>query len=194
LVAQPDRFSNGLSTSALSATTAEGIPPYWSPAYGTPLLPAHPGEAVRTGQFNRVPVLQGVTRDEGTFFTAAGDYTWLTPEVYPELLEFLLGERAPEFEARYPLASYVSPEHAWAALITDGGFVCPSLDSSSDLAAYVPTYAYEFLDREPPRMFELSPGYPLGAYHAAEIPYFHGLAPLSIELSPAQARLSPARS
>jgi len=174
----------------LGATSSAGIEPYWSPAYGTPILPEHPGQAVRAGRFHRVPILQGVTHDEGTFFTAAGGYTWITPELYPVLLEAAFGSKAPLVEATYPLSQYVSPSHAWSALITDGAFACTSLASNAELARHVPTFAYEFADRDAPLIFDLAAEYPLGAYHGADIPYLHGTVNRRVELTPAQKRLS----
>ncbi|MEO3927070.1 carboxylesterase family protein [Micromonosporaceae bacterium B7E4] len=162
---------------------------YWSPAIGTPALPLHPAEALRQGRFHRVPVLYGHTRDEGRFFVAAF-FGSLDDGLYQYLLGAAFGARATEVAQRYADAG--PPSLAWAAIVTDRGYVCPNTASAADLAARVPTYHYEFADRSAPQVFSFPqpPTFPLGAYHGAELPYLHDLTRVRVELDPGQRELS----
>jgi para-nitrobenzyl esterase len=161
----------------------------WTPAYDTSLLPLHPGAALLDGTFNKVPVLAGTTRDEGTIFVSGHD--WITPEIWTDGLEQIFGSDGPRVDAAYPLADYVSPRHALAAIIGDGGFACPALEGDRALAAHVPVYVYEFADRDAPLYFEPPAGeVPLGAYHGSDSPYLHGVNTWGLTLEPQQMRLS----
>ncbi|MEE6261848.1 carboxylesterase/lipase family protein [Plantactinospora sonchi] len=162
---------------------------YWSPAIGTPTLPLHPAEALRQGRFHRVPVLYGHTRDEGSFFVA-GFYGGLDEPTYQWLLGSAFGARAGEVADRYADAG--SPSLAWSAIVTDRGYVCPSAESARHLRDRVPTYVYEFADRDVPQMFSFPqpPPFPLGAYHGSELPFLHDLTNVSVELTAAQRGLS----
>lgn len=162
---------------------------YWSPAIGTPALPLHPAEALREGRFHRVPVLYGHTRDEGRFFVAAF-YGGLDEPTYQWLLGSAFGDRAAEVADRY--ADQGSPSLAWSAIVTDRGYVCPSATSARFLRDRVPTYVYEFADRDVPQMFDFPqpPPFPLGAYHGSELPFLHDLTNVSVELTAAQRGLS----
>ncbi|MFC6023772.1 carboxylesterase/lipase family protein [Plantactinospora solaniradicis] len=164
-------------------------PVYWSPAIGTPMLPLHPAEALRQGRFHRVPVLYGHTRDEGRFFVATFFGT-LDEGLYQYLLGAAFGARAGEVAQRYAAAG--SPSLAWAAIVTDRAYVCPNTASGAYLAARVPTYHYEFADRDAPQTFTFPqpPTFPLGAYHASELPYLHDLTRTPVQLDPAQRELS----
>ncbi|MEU7744020.1 carboxylesterase family protein [Nonomuraea sp. NPDC049158] len=174
-----------LPVSALLA--AQNPPVFWSPAYGTPLLPVHPARALRDGRFNRVPVLAGTTRDEGSFFAAT--FPPLEENDYRGLLNAAFGDKADLVAERYPVGA--SPRQAWGSVITDRGYACPNRRNDRELARWVPVYGYEFADREAPLPFELPqpPDFPLGAFHASELAYLHDLTG-KVTLRPDQRRLS----
>ncbi|MCM6778479.1 carboxylesterase family protein [Nocardia sp. CDC159] len=145
------------------------------PVTGEALLPANPVEAIHGGQTAKVPVLIGFTHDEGTSFTADSylkNPQTFTADNYPNLLAGLVGPRAGEVAARYPLRVYPHPVLALSAVGTDRDFVCPILDMADGLAKAAPVYAYEFADAHaavPPEWSGLP--FPLGAAHALELPY-----------------------
>jgi len=157
---------------------------YWSPAYNTALLPRRPAAAIEAGGFARVPVMIGTTRDEATLLvTLTGQAKDNT--AYRALLARAFGDRADEVAAAY--SAYALPARAWAAIVGDRGYVCPNQGSASVLARYTRTYAYEFADQDAPLIFHVDPSFPLGAYHASDVPYiWDSTAPLS----PAQQGLS----
>ncbi|MGW6276206.1 carboxylesterase/lipase family protein [Kribbella sp. NPDC055071] len=140
---------------------------YWSPAYQTATLPEHPAAAVAAGHYPRIPVLIGTTKDEGTLLVAlAGGPQDLA--AYRALLERAFGERAGEVARAYP---GVDPAATWAAVVGDRGYVCPNQETERALDRRVPTYAYEFADEQAPLIFNVRSAFPLGAYHASDVPY-----------------------
>jgi para-nitrobenzyl esterase len=148
-----------------------------SPAYGTPVLPLNPAEAVRTGRFDRIPVLSGGTRDEQNSLVAVLNLlTPVTVSGYQDIVRNAFGDRAGEVLAAYPATTDAQAPVAWAAGVTDRVWSCPTLTGDRLLARHTPVYAYEFADRTappppPPPFLPRTPDFPYGAYHAAELPY-----------------------
>ncbi|HKE17821.1 MAG TPA: carboxylesterase/lipase family protein [Kofleriaceae bacterium] len=155
--------------------------------------------AFETGQFNRVPVIEGSNHDEWRLFVAlnielvAGP---VTPEGYPAAIAATLGipvaATAP-FTAEYPLDEHPSPGEALSALGTDGVFACNARSAELLLSQHVPTYAYEFTDADAPQRFLPPVSFPYGAYHAAEIQYLFDIgSPIPADLDEDQQRLADA--
>ncbi|MEU6294238.1 carboxylesterase/lipase family protein [Streptomyces erythrochromogenes] len=159
--------------------------------YGGGDLPTEPRRALQAGRFHRVPVLQGTTRDEVRLFLAQtltahpiGD-----EDAYLARMERSFGVgTARAVAAAYPVQAYPTPAIAWATLLTDASFICPTLRDGTALGRHVPTYGYRFSDRDAPDFTGLPPvpGLPLGAAHGFELPYLFTIAPLA----PAQQRLA----
>ncbi|MEW2137941.1 carboxylesterase family protein [Streptomyces sp. NPDC005409] len=153
-------------------------------SYGNSALPVEPRRALEAGRFHRVPVMQGTTRDEMRLFLAQtlaahpiGD-----ARAYRARLELSFGvPTARAVEAAYPASAHPTPAVAWATVLTDASFLCPTLRDGGALARHVPTYGYRFSDRDAPDFTGLpqAPGLPLGAAHGFELPYLFTLAPLS---------------
>lgn len=159
-------------------------------AYGTPVLPLDPREALRTGAFNRVPVIEGNTRDEQAY------YGWLyetdgqfDAAAYHQNLVKSFGDRADAVAREYPLSAYDSPMRAWNTLTTDRGWICPALTSNRQLAQHVPVYSFVFADRTAPDYVHFPAGYAPGAYHSSELPYLFEFPGLPA-LNPQQSTLS----
>jgi hypothetical protein len=70
--------------------------------------------------------------------------------------------------AEYPLSRYSSPSVALGAVGTDAIFACPALTAEQSLAAYTPTYPYEFNDVNAPQRYLPPVGFPYGAAHESE--------------------------
>jgi para-nitrobenzyl esterase len=163
------------------------------------VLPQTVGSAFGTGQFNRVPVIEGSNHDEWRLFVAQTEATTgipLTAAGYIPAIAATLGVPLPVAAAianEYPLAAYQSPSVALGAVGTDVVFACNARLSSRMLSRYVPTFQYEFDDPNAPMLFFSSISFPTGAYHASELQYiFHVLeTPVpSPGLTPAQRQLS----
>jgi para-nitrobenzyl esterase len=107
-----------------------------------------------------------------------------------------------------PLASLITPFYppnpatppgpsiALGAVGTDGIFACNSRTSIRRMANFVPVFAYEFNDPNPPQLFlppDAVSGMPYGACHASEIQYIFKLRPAlpnPLALNADQERLS----
>jgi len=169
------------------------------PSWGGGVFPLRMREAMASGRFLKVPLMQGSNRDEALFQLAArydGAGKPVTADQYPTILGQLLGaSRAPAVQAQYPLSNYASPIHALTAALTDSGMVTNNriglcnLHLANQLASpHVPVFAYEFADATAPYpapIFE-APGNLAGAGHTKELSYlFH-----QSELTPDQRRIS----
>ena len=155
---------------------------------GNRVLPVNPVEALKSGRFNRVPVIWGNTRDEGRLTSA----TVPEPFDYQGLLEQGFGvEKAAKIAAEYPLSAYGNARLAYGAVLTDGVWACNQLADDRLLARHTPTYGYEFADRTAPMGWfkgSFSADFPAGAAHSFELAYFFDVP--TFDLDPAQQRLA----
>lgn len=143
---------------------------YWSPAYGTGVLPEPPATAIARGRAAHVPMMMGTTSDEASLLVATS-YQTIDADTYRQLLGRAFGADADQVSAAYPLESYGSPTRAWSAIVGDRGYVCPNQETETILSRTTPTYGYEFTDQHPPLIFDVDPTFPLGAYHGSDVPY-----------------------
>ncbi|WP_241695164.1 carboxylesterase family protein [Streptomyces sp. C] len=155
--------------------TAELMERFSGVAYGNALLPLEPARALAAGRFHRVPVVQGNTLDEMRLFLAQtlAAYPVGDGEGYRARLRTSFGAAAAEVGAVYPPDAFATPALAWAALLTDASFTCPTLRDGRALARHVPAYQYLFADRGAPNFTGLPEpaGFPFGAAHGFELPY-----------------------
>lgn len=141
-------------------------------------LPVSVATAFATGQFNRVPVIEGSTHDEYRLFVATSFVFKgipVTAATYPNLIAAALSVPLSTAQAiatyYYPLAAYPSAAVALSAVGTDAAFACNARVAARLLAHYVPTWVYEFNDPAAPQVFLPPAGFPYGSYHGAELPY-----------------------
>jgi hypothetical protein len=145
----------------LPGTELVAIPFLTIPAYGNPVLPELPDQVLSSGRFHQVPVLEGITRDEGPFFAALLTSGPIPDDGYRPFLEVIFGDSAAVVEDRYPLSAYRSARQALAAIVSDREWAWPAEESDDLFARHVPTYSYEFTDRRAAPLFPL-PGRPPG--------------------------------
>jgi para-nitrobenzyl esterase len=162
------------------------------------------GTAFASGQFNRVPVIEGTNHDEWRAFVATTELTTgvpLTAAGYIPAIETSFGISPADATylgtVVYPLAAYpppsTAPSIALGALGTDAAFACNARLVSGLLAAYVPTYQYEFNDPNAPLPVGISVSFPGGSYHGSELQYLFDPAHLGFPgLSAEQTELSDA--
>jgi para-nitrobenzyl esterase len=158
------------------------------------------GPALASGQFSRVPVINGTNRDEWRLFVAQEQLDGAPPVTsanYQASIESLLGVSATAaavIAAQYPLGAYASAPVALGAVGTDAIFACPALTADQSLSRYVPTYAYEFNDQNAPERYLGPVGFPYGAAHESEVQYLFSLqnTPLPGVLTPQQDQLAAA--
>lgn len=153
-------------------------------SYGGPTLPLAPDQALRDGNFARVPVLSGHTSEEALLM--AGVMTLLGKPITDANLSDLLrqgfGDQADEVARRYPRDRYGTANEAWAAPYTDAIFSCPHAATQDALTKHTKVYAYVFDDGTAPPFIPTVPGFPAGAGHASELPYLFDVKEKPIDL------------
>jgi para-nitrobenzyl esterase len=158
-----------LLRAAATAGTAFG------PVVGGGLLPVDPAGAVTSGRINRVPVLHGINRDEQRLHVWGYETTRyqkpIPTEMYEEELRQAFGATAQRVLRRYPLDRHASASLALAAVLTDAEHAASTVETAHRLSRRVPTFTYEFADDDAPWFRDFPKPYPMGAYHAAELPY-----------------------
>ncbi|MEW9552055.1 carboxylesterase/lipase family protein [Nonomuraea sp. NPDC050783] len=152
------------------------------PVSGTPELPLAPADAVRSGQYNKVPLMIGSTRDEVRGW--ALPFANATKEQYERAIRLEFGAQADAVLAHYPYSAYPSPYTGTYAIssVWDDSSVfyglggCQYQNLTARFAARQPrTYFYEFDDPHPPAYAPggsyAPPGFDPGAPHGSELPY-----------------------
>jgi para-nitrobenzyl esterase len=152
----------------------------YTPNLNSEVLPESLGTAFATGNFNRVPIVNGTNHDEWRLFVALDTLEGnpVTAANYQSTISSTLGvpsAAAAVIAAEYPLSAYSSPSVALGAVGTDAIFACPALTIDQSVSRYVPTFAYEFNDENAPENFLPPVGFPYGAPHASEIQYLFDL-------------------
>ncbi|MDB5616263.1 carboxylesterase family protein [Tardiphaga sp.] len=149
----------------------------YAPTVGTRSVPMQGAEALRTGQFVRVPMINGGNRDELRLYVAYDTQAGrpVTADNYMAHLTAVYGERAAKVEKKYPMKSFSSPPTALGSVMSDytpsnGLNNCLYLKAGKLAAKYVTVYEYEFADRAAPDVTP-NPGFEMGAVHSAELPY-----------------------
>src|SRR5580700_9135046 len=152
----------------------------YTPNINSEVLPTSIGTAFATGNFNRVPIINGTNRDEWRLFVALSELEGnpVTASNYQAMISSTLGvpsAAAAVIAAKYPLSAFPSPSVALGAVGTDAIFACPALVIDQSVSHFVPTFAYEFNDENAPELFLPPVSFPYGAPHASEIQYLFGL-------------------
>jgi para-nitrobenzyl esterase len=189
-----------------------------SPTSGTTILPQGLSDAFGSGNFNRVPVMQGTNLNEGTLFepfafdptftfVPGGRAQFLVDHgvlSYPQEIGLFFGLTNPTtvltLAALYPPANFPNPDNnnkpsadeALGQIFTDITFTCRGQDSNQLLAKFVPVHAYEFADPNAPDLFQPLIGFSYGASHAAELQYLFDAKTLQSPADAAANAASPA--
>jgi para-nitrobenzyl esterase len=152
-----------------------GTAPAGQPATGGGAFPLPIRHAIAFGQFDKVPVMEGSTKDEALFFVAPahdGVGEKVTEAEYPQIITTLFGEaRSQAILEQYPTSNYPTPSYALVAVETDSAEngeatrnrlgACNTELANQLLAPWVPVYAFEFADENAPwpiPLFPLSTG------------------------------------
>jgi para-nitrobenzyl esterase len=153
-----------------------------SPVVDGFVLPLSLQIAAATGQFSRVPLINGSNHDEARFMYAMNELAGqdVSPADYPTAVIAGFGPQAgPLILAQYPLAAYVDADEALASIETDSSFSCTARLVNQALSTYVPVFAYEFTDEHAPEIFLPPVSYPYGAAHESELQYLFPAEELS---------------
>ncbi len=132
-------------------------------------------EHFENGDYNRVPVMAGVTENEGSLFNSAtfvGD-----PFTLNALLlyggETLGIEDTQTLLYLYNAWDYDSPKNAYDHFYADMFFVCPTREMLTAMSAYHQTYAYYFT-QIPEWSTQIPAMYGWGSFHTAELEFVFG--------------------
>jgi para-nitrobenzyl esterase len=194
-----DQTAACLRSLPVSTILAHQFASGYTPNVNSEVLPETLRKAFATGDFNRVPIINGTNRDEWRLFVALNMELVtghpLTAAGYLPAISATLGVPAAVaaiIAAVYPLSSFPSASVALGAIGTDAIFACPALTIDRSVSQYVPTFAYEFNDENAPELFLPPVSFPYGAAHASEIQYLMNLpaAAFPTALSPEQEQLA----
>ena len=131
--------------------------PRFAPIYGNGTVPRQGAEAFATGNFVRVPILNGGASYEMRLYVGyeveAGGR--IDAGNYAARLRALYGDHADQVLAAYPASSYSSPATALGTAMSDympgGGLnACLFLRTAWMASRFVPVYQYEFADDAAP--------------------------------------------
>lgn len=143
----------------------------WQPSFGTSVIPTD-ASAFETGEFNKVPIINGSNRSEGRLFAIGAIQQLPDEDAYRKNLEIQFGDKSLNVLAQYPVRHYDSIALAYAAYMTDWLFACPAFKANTAMSAYAPVYAYEFNDQRAPIGLDAPTEIrDFGAFHTAEIQY-----------------------
>jgi para-nitrobenzyl esterase len=150
------------------------------------IIPMAANEAWSSGQFNRVPVLGGTTRDEDAFFLGVYEYLSgapLTKKQYINGIKNLFTSppyppgTAARLLHRYSVQELGSANRANDRLFTDD-WTCTTRHVYQLMSQWVPVYAYEFVYQDAPYYFPAMRGFEPLAAHTIDIQFlfndFHG--------------------
>jgi para-nitrobenzyl esterase len=204
-----EAFAANIGCASQTAACLRGVPLSIIQANDTVPLSGYPGvvdgevleqsigTAVASGQFNRVPIINGTNHDELRLFTAFFELQGapVTAATYEAVIASTLGvsaDVAAVVATQYPLSAYPSPAVAFSAVGTDALHACPALKLDKLASKFVPTFAYEFNDDNAPQRYLPPVSFPYGAAHASELQYLFDLpaAPIAGTLSAQQQRLA----
>ncbi len=180
------RCLRAVSTSRL--VSAAQLYPLGNEVTGTRALPVVPARAIRTGHWNKVPLIIGTTRDEAKLFEIGQPD--LTSAQYVAAVRAEWGGHATAVLAHYPLSRYRAPFYALAAVDTDSQTACYSYWMGLETAAQVPTYEEEFDDPTSPTLLGFQPpGIDMSNAHAAELAYLFSYSLAERPLTPTELAL-----
>ncbi len=149
----------------------------FAPVYGTRSQPLQGDEALATGRFVRVPMIQGGNTQEQRLYVAyallAGQLT--TRDNFAVRLAQTYGDQTQRVAAEYPLDNSLSAASQLGSIQSDFNPAvalnnCIYLRTGQLAAKYVNVFEYEFADPDPPDVVA-NPGIKMGAVHSSELPY-----------------------
>ncbi len=138
------------------------------------VMPRTTRDAISSGAFARVPIINGSNHDEWTWVEGLNEIRAghsLAERDITRNLEATFGKEAGKIVPHYPPSRFSgSAGAASARAVTDGLFVCPLLALNSALTKYARVWGFEFNDSNAPYPFP-KVSFPYGAAHTLEMRY-----------------------
>jgi para-nitrobenzyl esterase len=183
----------GISVSTIFAHQSQSP----APKIDGKMVPQSIADALFSGQFNRVPLMNGSNHVEGNFFVA-GTYDLhggpVTASTYVAAIAATIGSTAVALTvaANYPVpAQFPTYDQGVGAVHGDRSFSCGARFADELASPFVTTFAYEFNDDSAPQNFLPPVTFPYGATHTSELQYLFPIAnPSGIGLNLAQVPLN----
>lgn len=163
--------------------------------YGGSAQPKPAMEAFRSGDFNRVPLIVGNTRDETRVFIYEANDLVDQPvdqAQWENEVKTRMGAKADAAFAIYGADAKKSPGLALGNLDAEQKYICPTSLAIEALSKWTQVHAYEFADVTAPiRSYASVPSsFDLGVPHSAELPYIWGEHTVPHGLTPDQKKLA----
>jgi para-nitrobenzyl esterase len=131
--------------------------------------------ALESGQFNKVPVIQGINHDEWQLMIGGMEALGappLTPQTYPAPLAQWFDENAAAVEREYPLSAYPKASKALSAALTDEDYAVKAWTTSELFAKHVPTYSYDLTVMNAPWFtLRAAPSWPVDSDHILDVAF-----------------------
>jgi len=145
------------------------------PVMGGPVMAISTTEALESGEFNHVPVLTGINRDEEQLTTAGQEVLTgehITEADYRAALEAGFGEHAAAIATEYPVEDFENPAKALGAVQTDASWASGQDGTVELLAEHTDTFAYELGVTDSPWFSGFArPEWKTDAYHMVDVAF-----------------------
>lgn len=140
-------------------------------------LKGMPVELIKQGQYHKLPVIIGTTRDELRIYTMSipGLGLWSRASVN-SLIKLLTGNNAPALMAMYDYKEFRRPIDLAFAFANQMAFDTPAFLMAQAMLGNNPVYWYRF-DRDETRM-----PHKVGAMHGIDVPFVFGALKADTEL------------
>ncbi|WP_412065785.1 carboxylesterase/lipase family protein [Rhizobium sp. SYY.PMSO] len=153
-------------------------------------------DALKAGEYNRVPVINGTNHDEGNLIAgfmfdlsgaplAAKEYNKALQSIGSFIPRVGFTDAAiPAIAKTYDPAKYKVPGLAAAQVITDGVIACPAYETNRIMAKYSPTFEYEMADTDARSIVAPPISFPYRAGHFSELQYLFDLSSITLKGTP----------
>jgi len=150
----------------------------WAPTVDGSFLPAMPMEMIQQGDYHKVPVLIGTTRDELRMYTMLipGLGAWSRGTV-TALMKFLTGDNSKAIMEMYSYKDFRRPIDLAISFGNQMVFDTPGFMMAEAMAKNNPVYMYRF-DWDRTRF-----PHKMGAFHAVDVPFVFGAFNADVDLA-----------
>jgi para-nitrobenzyl esterase len=146
----------------------------WTPTVDGAVLPTQWIDAYRSGNFNKVPVMIGHTRDEGRLFVSVYENNnghAMSEQELVDAVDDVAGPAAQLVLSSYPPEEVGTPGNRISAIIVDSLFATGENNNRDALVPWAPVYGYRSCDPNAPPSHAVGLFSPVGCGHDSDLPY-----------------------